>query len=671
MSTLYRFTTAQGLIHLLDKSNTSTTTSTTTTSSHGAIHPNLEIHSVHGNLDTNDHADTSLPSVTKNHLNFDHLVCDFDETITDHDTTSSFDALASKIRPEEYAEPQMTWPEILQAYLDDLEKVDVSDLCHLNNSLSLDTKDESLQQQNCIQEQQDSLHRPKPRTAIQPPSAKHRLLDPKVRELKCHIDGRTFTPEPELPVPKIPSLQPWVHSQVRKRAVEKVSLDRVYESGNLVGLTKPQIREYGRNHIRLRPGMVEFLRLFVQEQDKRESEGRRRGELWILSVNWSQDLIRGALDQIFGSEEATEKYLPESNLISSNLLFLKEDHHELIQRRRRSSAQSIEMVKGEGNSNGDTAAVDNKDRESMGSSGNSSNGNGDHEESVYPSSPSKADASKHLSNGKVKVHCLTGTDKLHAFQGIQRNYATKHDILLTDVKWAYLGDSSTDLGCLVEADVGIIVGKSKSLMTECEQSVQMSSSNAALGLSQSPALASGFQFPSIHNFPPFYTLQPTESTWKSQADLWSTIIMRYYRHHRLYQLDLDDTATNEDLFNNQRINRRLKPETIQAIVDEMVKKGDAEWDATSRKRRAIIYWRKPEDWASMISSWVFESGLNNSILTFYEIAHGDNSEDQEFYNIHPTVLQKTMDVLVKRGIAATFQGATFEEMGVKFFNAGA
>jgi len=29
-----------------------------------------------------------------------------------------------------------------------------------------------------------------------------------------------------------------------------------------------------------------------------------------------------------------------------------------------------------------------------------------------------------------------------------------------------------------------------------------------------------------------------------------------------------------------------------------------------------------------------------------------------------------MDVLVKKGVAATFQGANFEEMGVKFFNAG-
>lgn len=58
-------------------------------------------------------------------------------------------------------------------------------------------------------------------------------------------------------------------------------------------------------------------------------------------------------------------------------------------------------------------------------------------------------------------------------------------------------------------------------------------------------------------------------------------------------------------------------------------------------------------------------------MTFYEIAHGDNSEDQEFYNMHPTVLQKSLDILVKRGVANTFQGATSEDMGVKFFNAGA
>ncbi|KAF9196444.1 hypothetical protein BGZ49_002817, partial [Haplosporangium sp. Z 27] len=440
-STLYRFTTAQGLVRLLDKTNAESQ----------SIAPSSDLH---GNLANNDNS-------MKNLFSFDHLVCDFDETITDHDTTSSFDDLASKIRPEEYPEPQMTWSEILQAYLDDLEKVKVSDLCHLNTTEQCSQRQECNQQHDSNQkDQDDNIHRPKPEKCIQLPSTKHHLLDPKVRELQCHIDGRTFTPEPELPTPKIPALQSWIHSQVRKRAVEKVSLDRVYESGNLVGLTKAQIREYGREHIRLRPGMVEFLKEFVNQQDKKEAEGRRKGELWVVSVNWSQDLIRGALDQVFGSEEATEKYLPDSNLISSNLQFMEEDHHEMIQRRRRSSVQNVKE------SDNNESTVDKKDCIEL--IENSGKGSSDSKESDKCSS--LKNGTKHLSNGKVKVHCLTGTDKLHAFQKIQRDYAAKHNIKPDQVKWAYLGDSSTDLGCLVEADVGIIIGKSKSLITECEQS---------------------------------------------------------------------------------------------------------------------------------------------------------------------------------------------------------
>ncbi|CAB5358440.1 unnamed protein product [Rhizophagus irregularis] len=57
-----------------------------------------------------------------------------------------------------------------------------------------------------------------------------------------------------------------------------------------------------------------------------------------------------------------------------------------------------------------------------------------------------------------------------------------------------------------------------------------------------------FSFPSIHNFPPFYTLQPTQTTWQNQAALWSEIILSYYRHHKLYRLNLSESL-NSDLFN--------------------------------------------------------------------------------------------------------------------------
>ncbi|KAG0089667.1 hypothetical protein BGZ93_009000 [Podila epicladia] len=424
MTTLYRFPHAEGLVHLL-----------TTKSGRNNNAPNLQVHSVHGSTSDNDllAASSSIPT-------FDHIVCDFDETITDHDTTSSFDTLACQVRSDEFHEPHLTWPQILQAYLDDLDKVDVGDLFHLNQNSA---KSEEQQHQDCY-------------------SGKKSHLDPRsIKGLECHTDGRTFTPEPQLPVPKLPSLQPWVNSQVRKRIVEKVSLDRVYESGNLVGLLPAQIREYGRSQVRLRPGVVEFLRAFVadleEEEEGEESQDKeqqqteqKKGELWILSVNWSQDLIRGAMDQVFGDEEATRHHLPDSHLISSNLLF-SDECHEILQKRKKgfSAGQRPGQGKGQG------------DQEQMSKEGRSG------DDSTIPN---EAATTTQISNGKVQVRCLTGTDKLHAFQKIQRDYAAKHDLALTDTKWAYLGDSSTDLGCLVEADVGIIIGTSKSLLAECERS---------------------------------------------------------------------------------------------------------------------------------------------------------------------------------------------------------
>ncbi|GJJ71230.1 hypothetical protein EMPS_03580 [Entomortierella parvispora] len=460
-ATLYRFTAAEGLTHLLGHSSSSSTPDSPI--------PGCEVHSVQGSLTLNGAHPTPSPVSTKGIRGFDHIVCDFDETITDHDTTSSFDTIAGQIRQEQHDQPELSWSEILQAYLDDLEKVDISDLCHLNT--------------HNHNHQDDGLLHPQPQPSLH--------IDPRVRDLKCHTDGRKFTPEPELPTPKIPSLQPWIHSQVRKRAVEKISLDRVYESGNLVGMTKAQIRAYGRDHIRLRPGMVRFLKAFVAEQDRidqkehqqqptqtpfqdqngaQHSEGkdntdeavsleqdqppqRLRGELWIVSVNWSRDLIKGAMDQIFGSEEATRRYLPDANIISSNLQFSKECRDVLMKQRKAVSSKVLERE------DRATAAADAKrNRLSIASS------NGGLSESE------QSEGEERLSNGKVRVKCLTGTDKLHAFQKIQRDYAAKHDLALAETKWAYFGDSTTDLGCLVEADVGIIIGHSKSLITECVRS---------------------------------------------------------------------------------------------------------------------------------------------------------------------------------------------------------
>ncbi|KAK9768013.1 hypothetical protein K7432_001697 [Basidiobolus ranarum] len=176
-----------------------------------------------------------------------------------------------------------------------------------------------------------------------------------------------------------------------------------------------------------------------------------------------------------------------------------------------------------------------------------------------------------------------------------------------------------------------------------------------------------FKFPSIHNFPPFYTQQPTQSTWQHQIQLWSNLILSYYRHHKLCVLELTNELDKE-LFNNSKINRKLDLVTLQTIIDELVKQGMAEWlPPTTQKSRALIFWRKPEDWASMIYNWVKESGQTNTVLTVFEILHGENTEDLEFHELDDILFQKALKILIDQGKAQTLTGTSSDDMGVKFY----
>ncbi|KAG2220066.1 hypothetical protein INT45_007310 [Circinella minor] len=187
-------------------------------------------------------------------------------------------------------------------------------------------------------------------------------------------------------------------------------------------------------------------------------------------------------------------------------------------------------------------------------------------------------------------------------------------------------------------------------------------------------MQSDFKFPSIHNFPPFYTRQPTDSTWESQLSQWKDLILGYCRHYNIFRIDLHEVTAPgvSELFENSKLKRRLSIETLQEIVDEMVQKGDAEWvdGKKGSKSQAIIYWRKPEDWATLILGWVNETGMNNNnILTVYEIAHGDLAEGQPFYELDQFILLKALNILVKRGVAQLFKGSSDDDnMGIKFFN---
>ncbi|KAI9819941.1 MAG: hypothetical protein M1827_006511 [Pycnora praestabilis] len=180
--------------------------------------------------------------------------------------------------------------------------------------------------------------------------------------------------------------------------------------------------------------------------------------------------------------------------------------------------------------------------------------------------------------------------------------------------------------------------------------------------------SSTFTFPREYHFPPFFTTQPNSTTRASQLKNWSTLIQAYCRHNRIWRLSLVD-AVNSPLFHNDRLNRRLSLNDAKDVVDWMTKKegGErAEWVAGNKdKSVAWIYWRRPEEWAGVIADWVDEVGQKNTVLTLYELKEGDTTTSQEFHDMDPDILHKSLQVLVKRGKAQVF--GSEDQQGVKFF----
>lgn len=77
-----------------------------------------------------------------------------------------------------------------------------------------------------------------------------------------------------------------------------------------------------------------------------------------------------------------------------------------------------------------------------------------------------------------------------------------------------------------------------------------------------------------------------------------------------------------------------------------------------------VYWRTPEEWAGLIEAWVDETAQKGAVLTLYELTDGEGTRGTEFYGLDPDLLQKALQVLVKRGKAQIFGQ---DQQGVKFF----
>ncbi|EFY90500.1 hypothetical protein J3458_000629 [Metarhizium acridum] len=176
-----------------------------------------------------------------------------------------------------------------------------------------------------------------------------------------------------------------------------------------------------------------------------------------------------------------------------------------------------------------------------------------------------------------------------------------------------------------------------------------------------------FRFPREYYFPAFFTPQPNLTTHHAQLTKWSSLILSYAKHHRLFKLSLS-SASDSDLFSNRRIDRRLAPADIRQVVDFMRKDGRAEYAGGDKSRDGdvvYVYWKKPEEWAALVEAYVEDTAQKGSVLTLYELTDGEGTRGTELHGMDSEVLLKALNVLVKRGKAQIF--GSEDSLGVKFF----
>jgi len=126
------------------------------------------------------------------------------------------------------------------------------------------------------------------------------------------------------------------------------------------------------------------------------------------------------------------------------------------------------------------------------------------------------------------------------------------------------------------------------------------------------------------------------------------------------------------LFNNTTLSRRLSIPDIREILQWMSGKEGGErieWIGKTGKDgggKCWVYWRNPVEWADLIAGWVESTGQKGVVLTLYEIGEGDGASGQEFHGMDNELLQKSLQVLVKKGRAQIF-GSGEDQLGVKIF----
>jgi ESCRT-II complex subunit VPS25 len=123
------------------------------------------------------------------------------------------------------------------------------------------------------------------------------------------------------------------------------------------------------------------------------------------------------------------------------------------------------------------------------------------------------------------------------------------------------------------------------------------------------------------------------------------------------------------LWKNDDIHRRLSPDDVLLILEDLIQKGHGEWvdNDYTNKTTCRIFWRQPKELAADIYEWAKASGNIGSVCTMYELHSGEDVHGMSFQGVDEELLRRALGILEDQGKCAIFQGDTSSEDGIKFF----
>lgn len=176
-------------------------------------------------------------------------------------------------------------------------------------------------------------------------------------------------------------------------------------------------------------------------------------------------------------------------------------------------------------------------------------------------------------------------------------------------------------------------------------------------------MAGTFTPPEYWSFKPFFTLQPVGGTREKQLHCWSSLVLQYCANARQTRLD----PTTFELFRNEAIQRRLSPEGVIAVIDHLIRLGNAEWEDASKAWLRIIV-KSAESLSGEIYTWAAQNNFIGTVFTVYELHSGEDHQDSGFFGTDPIILHRALGVLERVGKCALFAGSSEDggDDGVKF-----